>query len=269
MKIINGLLLFGLTATCALNAGKHHRYTPEQNRTLKDIATRYDHKNWRNIAIEFNKICGTNVSAKSCMKRFLHHLSDNIDTSWSKEDDVKLLRLVEELGTSWVRLLVHFPGKTNIFLKNKYSTALSAGKRRRYTPEQDCTLKDIATRYNHKNWPNIAIEFNKICGTNVSAESCRERFRYYLSDNIDTSWSNEDDVKLLRLVEEFGTSWVRLLVHFPGKTDMFLKNKHMNALRRLNANTAELNRSTEEEMPYSSACEFTTWYGNGDDEQAI
>ncbi|KAH7036701.1 Homeodomain-like protein [Macrophomina phaseolina] len=63
-------------------------------------------------------------SADQCAKRWQHSLDPNLDHSkWTKEEEEKLLRVVEERGRAWKQIqTLYFPGRAANNVKNRYVT---------------------------------------------------------------------------------------------------------------------------------------------------
>jgi hypothetical protein len=66
-----------------------------------------------------------------------------------------------------------------------------------------------------------------------SVRQCKERWTNYLSQASDGPlWTIGEDVQLERMVGERGHKWKSLEVHFPGRTDLQLKNRYNVIVRR-------------------------------------
>lgn len=90
-----------------------------------------------------------------------------------------------------------------------------------FTQEEDDQLKIIVSEYGPKDWKIIA-QF--LPGRN--SQSCRERWFYTLSPNVSKKeWTNEEDDRLLELVNTYGHKWAKISQYFSGRTDINIKNR--------------------------------------------
>lgn len=93
--------------------------------------------------------------------------------------------------------------------------------RRQFTYEEDKALREAVAKYG-ENWEQIAADMK---GRTV--RQCRDRWNKYLSPEIkDTIWMDEEDDRLLALIEQHGTKWARLSQFFPGRSDINIKNRY-------------------------------------------
>jgi hypothetical protein len=94
-------------------------------------------------------------------------------------------------------------------------------KRIHFTPDEDRNIIHLVSIYGTDQWKVIA-EFIK----NKTPRQCRERFRNYLSPNVQNlAWNVEEISHLMRLVQLYGTKWNILTSYFPGRSQTDLKNK--------------------------------------------
>jgi hypothetical protein len=102
--------------------------------------------------------------------------------------------------------------------------------RRKFSPEEDQLLSSLVEKYGSRDWAKIASFME-----DRTVRQCKERWANYLSQAVDGPlWTAEDDLLLERMVIERGHKWKAFEVHFPGRTDIQLKNRHNVILRRRN-----------------------------------
>jgi hypothetical protein len=76
-----------------------------------------------------------------------------------------------------------------------------------------------------------------------NARQCRERWTTVLSfENLNSYWSQEDDLKLESLVNEKGKIWTLFAQYFPSKNALLLKNRYALLMRRKNKETEKTNK---------------------------
>jgi hypothetical protein len=92
-------------------------WSSEEDRKLLDAVEKHGTK-WSLVA----SMVDTRNSGQ-CAKRWNDTLNPEIDRSaWTADEDTKLLRAVSTHGTSWTTIVKsHFPGRTALAAKNRYS----------------------------------------------------------------------------------------------------------------------------------------------------
>ncbi|OHT02954.1 Myb-like DNA-binding domain containing protein [Tritrichomonas foetus] len=94
--------------------------------------------------------------------------------------------------------------------------------RQMFTNEEDIYLRFLVSKYGEKNWDLIS----KLMG-NRSSRQCRERYRYYLSPKINRSkWTEDEDILLLKKIQEFGKKWKQIAFFFDRRTEVNIKNRY-------------------------------------------
>ena len=64
-------------------------------------------------------------------------------------------------------------------------------------------------------------------------KQCRERWLYRINPEIvKDKWTIEEEVKLLKLYQEFGSKWSKIATYFSGRTDAHLKNRYNQSLKK-------------------------------------
>lgn len=93
--------------------------------------------------------------------------------------------------------------------------------RRKFTPQEDETLKCLIAQFGSNNWVKIA---KFMPGRN--AKQCRDRFCNYLSVfHRKDPWEPEEDEILLSLLSIIGSKWVEISRHIPGRSGNDVKNR--------------------------------------------
>jgi hypothetical protein len=113
------------------------------------------------------------------------------------------------------------------------STKASSQKQRKmkepFTQEED----SIIFTFVMENGISKISELNSMLPSRT-VRQIRERYRLYLDPNvIQTSFSNEEDAKLMELVDKYGQQWSKLASMFNGRTDVQLKYRFKKLTRRL------------------------------------
>jgi hypothetical protein len=93
--------------------------------------------------------------------------------------------------------------------------------RRRFTVNEDQTLRGLVCTYGLNRWETIASYLPE-----RTARQCRDRYEYYLAPNVyNPPWTDAQDELLETKVSEWGTKWVFLARFFPGRNGNHLKNR--------------------------------------------
>ena len=93
--------------------------------------------------------------------------------------------------------------------------------RTKFTAEEDAKIEKLVAKYGENDWAKVAA---KMKGRNV--RQCRERWRNYLSPDLDKStWKEEEDNLLIEKYKELGPRWKTISSLFPNRTDIAVKNR--------------------------------------------
>ena len=118
------------------------------------------------------------------------------------------------------------------YLRNKRNT------RQKFTPEEDIILHDRVMMNGEKDWAKIA-SFLK----SRTSRQCRERWKNYLSPKlVHDPWTQSEDELLSKLINQFGPKWSKISNHFPGRTDVIIKNRWSLLKRRLSKRIIETSK---------------------------
>ena len=95
-----------------------------------------------------------------------------------------------------------------------------------FTPEEDFQLQIFVKIYGLKNWKKIA-ELMKT----RTARQCRERFKNYLSPQIQNGpWTQHEDNILLEKVSQYGKKWSIISNFFKNRSHVNIKNRFASLL---------------------------------------
>lgn len=115
-------------------------------------------------------------------------------------------------------------------------------KKAKFSEKEDLQLIDLVSKYGEEDFITIA-RFMK----NRNSRQCRERWRYYLSPSISTiPWSHEEECLLEQKVSELGNKWTKIVSFFPGRTDIYIKNRWSSILRKRKKNELKSQNSCQD-----------------------
>jgi hypothetical protein len=97
-----------------------------------------------------------------------------------------------------------------------------ARKRNLFTAKEDAHLRELVTVCGSEDWEKVAGSMpGRTC------RQCRERWFNYLSPSVRTEpWSEPEVTLLVNKVSELGPRWKSLEIHFPGRTDINIRNRY-------------------------------------------
>lgn len=108
------------------------------------------------------------------------------------------------------------------------------------TTREDQLLVKLATFYEFRKWNLIAEKLSSTY-TLKSTKQCRERWHTILNPVIKkSSWSFEEERKLLAVHKLMGNKWASIAEILPGRTDNEIKNYFFCKLRKLARNIKNL-----------------------------
>ncbi|EAX97610.1 Myb-like DNA-binding domain containing protein [Trichomonas vaginalis G3] len=98
----------------------------------------------------------------------------------------------------------------------------------KFTPSEDQKLRMLVSVLGPSNWKKVSEYM-----VSRNARQCRDRYKNYLSPNLNSSpWSQEDDAKLLQLVDFYGRKWSLIAKEFNGRTDINIKSRYALLMRQ-------------------------------------
>jgi hypothetical protein len=103
------------------------------------------------------------------------------------------------------------------------------GLRGKFTEEEDNQLRSAVSEYGTGDWRSVA---SRVPGRTV--RQVKDRWNAYLREGMGArGWSVEEDRRMLELHREYGAKWVQISRGLPGRTDVMVKNRYNQMMRRL------------------------------------
>ncbi|VAI46183.1 unnamed protein product [Triticum turgidum subsp. durum] len=98
----------------------------------------------------------------------------------------------------------------------------------KWSEEEDKVLAQMINKHGLKNWQTVA---HAIPGR--SAPQCRQRWRYKIDSAINKeAWSEQEELRLIRAHQIYGTKWREMVKHFPGRTNGAIKEYWRGPMKR-------------------------------------
>lgn len=118
--------------------------------------------------------------------------------------------------------------------------------KKKFTLEEDTFILYMVSRIGQKSWKLIS---SLMPGRN--ARQVRERYKHYLSQNIQKDpWTEEEDQLIIQKVNKWGQKWTEIAKLMPGRTNVNIKNRYHLLMRKMKKNSnSQTESSTTSDTP--------------------
>ncbi|KAG3217525.1 hypothetical protein PC129_g11631 [Phytophthora cactorum] len=211
-------------------------WTPQEDEKLRKLVRQLGNRNWSEIALHFP--CR---DRKRCRERFVNHLAPSLSSAsstWSAEDDEKLLQLQRAMKSKWVKMAKEFDGKSAESVKNrclmlarKAAARSSKGRRappQRWTAAEKDKLQALVVTHGARNWLFIASQL-----PGRTDLQCLQQWYRTLDNKVvkgKGTWRAREDQVLVEKVAEIGPKWAEVAAFLPGRIGNQCRERFLNHL---------------------------------------
>jgi hypothetical protein len=164
------------------------KWTREEDELLIALAEKYNEKHWKEISKRFIK-----KNSLQCFSRFKRIRPGIVKGSWKKEEDYRIIDLVNKYGKAWSKISKILGTRNGKQIRDRFINVLDPEIRKgKFTDEEDRKLISLFRQYGSK-WATIAKYY-----PNRTADMIKNRFH----SSIKKKLTGEDKMLITKECKE-------------------------------------------------------------------
>ncbi len=150
------------------------KWSRDEDNLLLELAKKYHNKSWKKISSYFE-----DKTPLQCFCRYKRIRPGIIKGSWTKEEDLKILQMVQLYGKSWSKISKVLISRNGKQIRDRYINILDPSiKKGKFTMEEDLKLLNLYRKFGTR-WATISKFFN-----NRTADMIKNRYHSSVKKNI-------------------------------------------------------------------------------------
>lgn len=150
------------------------KWSKEEDLLLLELTKKYNSKCWKKISSNFE-----DKSPLQCFSRYKRIRPGIIKGSWTKEEDEKIIKMVELHGKSWSKISKSLITRNGKQIRDRYINILDPDiKKGKFTVEEDLKLLSLYRKLGTK-WATISKYFE-----NRTADMIKNRYHSSIKKNM-------------------------------------------------------------------------------------
>jgi len=155
------------------------KWTREEDEMLINLAEKYNEKHWKEISKRFAK-----KNSLQCFSRYKRIRPGIVKGSWKKEEDNKIIELVNKYGKSWSKISKILGTRNGKQIRDRFINVLDPEiKKGKFNEEEDIKLILLFKQYGPK-WATIAKYY-----PNRTADMIKNRFHSSIKKKLSGDFS--------------------------------------------------------------------------------
>lgn len=169
------------------------KWTREEDEMLIALAEKYNEKHWKEISKRFVK-----KNSLQCFSRYKRIRPGIVKGSWKKEEDVRIMELVNKYGKSWSKISKILGTRNGKQIRDRFINVLDPEiKKGKFSDDEDRKLIALFKQYGPK-WATIAKYY-----PNRTADMIKNRFHSSIKKKLLVDASFTDKSLLFKVSNNF------------------------------------------------------------------
>lgn len=161
----------------------------------------------------------------TCYNMWINKLSGlRRNSTFTKEED-KILKSLSEKGNDWIQIGLDMKRQPFAIIRRSKAVRRNV-KKTRWSKEEDERLRFGMEMFGSKKWKCIS----EYVATKTERQCLHRSRTKQLNMSCRNTWNEEEDKKLVFLVEKMGRNWSKISKYFLKRTDANCRERYVNVL---------------------------------------